>query len=233
VLFVFTAMLIGACGDGAAEDPHVAPATLERIDGTDLHRIILTPAAAARLGVATEPVQSESTVRKRQFGAEVVHRPDGTDEAPALWMRLALTETERGSLDLDQPGVISSLNGDTTADGLLAEVAHGGAGDGSFDGMYFRVVAGPTVPVGTPLRIELQTGAAERLVIPYGAVVYDPQGQTWTYTNPSSLVYQRHPIAIDYIDGDYAFLLDGPTPGTEVVTVGAGELSGYESGVGR
>jgi hypothetical protein len=103
------------------------------------------------------------------------------------------------------------------------------------------------VPVaGTDLnRIILTAEAAERLdiqtapvrdvegetVIPYSAVVYEPDGETWTYTRLEPLTFVRHSITIDRIAGDQAFLSDGPQPGTEVVTVGAAELYGTELGV--
>lgn len=82
----------------------------------------------------------------------------------------------------------------------------------------------------------VQLGPAEavlRQVIPYAAVLYDLNGDTFTYTSPEPLVFVRHPISIDYIEGDLAVLSDGPPSGTAVVTVGAAELYGTESGIGR
>lgn len=68
----------------------------------------------------------------------------------------------------------------------------------------------------------------QRTIIPYSAVLYDANGNTWVYTNPEPLAFVRHHIAIDFIDGDEAVLLDGPPPGTPVVTVGAAQLFGTE-----
>lgn len=67
-----------------------------------------------------------------------------------------------------------------------------------------------------------------RTVIPYSAVLYDANGDTWVYTNPEPLVFVRHPVSIDFIDGDDAVLLDGPSSGTEIVTVGGAQLFGAE-----
>ena len=72
--------------------------------------------------------------------------------------------------------------------------------------------------------------AGTRRVVPTSAVLYDAKGKTWVYTNPEPLVYVRHAVSIDYIDGDRAVLLDGPASGTAVVTVGAAELLGTEYG---
>lgn len=71
----------------------------------------------------------------------------------------------------------------------------------------------------------------EQLVVPYSAVMYHFDGSTWTYTNPEPFVYVRESITIDHIDGDVAFLSEGPPAGTTVVTVGAAELYGVEFGV--
>lgn len=90
-------------------------------------------------------------------------------------------------------------------------------------------------------RLDVQTDTAreqfingqQSLTIPYAAVIYGLNGETWAYTSPEPLTYTRVPITIDFIDGDIAVLLDGPSPGTEVATVGVAELYGIETGVGK
>jgi hypothetical protein len=71
-----------------------------------------------------------------------------------------------------------------------------------------------------------------RRVIPFAAVLYQPTGAAYTYTNPSPLVYRRLPLTVDYVTGDLAVLNDGPPAGTAVVVVGGAELTGIETGVG-
>jgi len=90
-------------------------------------------------------------------------------------------------------------------------------------------------------RIGLQTTAVvahagaggARLAVPYGAVMYDTKGETWTFTNPEPLVYMRHKIVVESVEGDRAILAEGPPPGTAVVTVGAAELMGAEHKYGH
>jgi hypothetical protein len=84
----------------------------------------------------------------------------------------------------------------------------------------------------TPIREE-QVNGTQRKVIPYSAVVYGLKGETWTYTNPQPLTFVRQPITVDYIEGDKAFLADGPAAGTAVVTVGVPELYGADTGIGK
>ena len=76
-------------------------------------------------------------------------------------------------------------------------------------------------------------GAVERKVIPYGALLYDNTGATWAYTTVEPLVFIRESVTIDYIEGDQVVLVDGPSTGTDVVTLGAAELFGAELGLGQ
>lgn len=83
-----------------------------------------------------------------------------------------------------------------------------------------------------PVR-DVQVQGKLRKVVPYAAVYYDLNGETWVYTNPEPLTFVRASISIDYIDSDLAVLSEGPPSGTEAVTVGSPELYGTEFGVGQ
>jgi hypothetical protein len=81
------------------------------------------------------------------------------------------------------------------------------------------------------IEVDPVLGAGSATTIPYAAVFYTATGDTWTYTNPEPLTFVRVPIVVDHIRGDRVFLTDGPPPGMEVVTQGAAELYGTETGV--
>jgi hypothetical protein len=68
----------------------------------------------------------------------------------------------------------------------------------------------------------------QETVMPYEAVIYGADGNTYTYTAPEPLTYVRQEINIDHVAGDSVMLSDGPPTGTEVVTVGAAEVYGTE-----
>lgn len=102
-------------------------------------------------------------------------------------------------------------------------------------------------------RVKLTAKAAERLgiateevrwaqsspskaslkAVPYSSLIYDLNGETWVYVNPESLNFLRHPVTVDYIEAETVYLLEGPDVETQVVTVGAAELYGAETGVGK
>ncbi len=68
----------------------------------------------------------------------------------------------------------------------------------------------------------------EHTVVPYGALIYDPEGKIYVYASPEPLSFVRKEIDLDRIVGDRVFLTDGPPVGTEVVTVGTAEVYGTE-----
>ena len=82
-------------------------------------------------------------------------------------------------------------------------------------------------------RIGLQTVSVSGTTIPYAAVVYDTEGNTWVYTNPKPLTFVRAPVAIDHIEGDIAVLSKGLEKEIAVVTMGVAELYGAETGVSK
>lgn len=136
---------------------------------------------------------------------------------------------------------------------LVAVVALAACGGGSSEGAGGPDPASIEPIQGTDLsRITLSPDAAQRLdiqttavrgvrakmgegltLIPYDALLYDPNGETWTYTSPEHLVFVRAQIRVDHITGNEVVLSSGPPPGTAVVTVGAPELLGIEYHVGE
>ncbi|MFF0557633.1 efflux RND transporter permease subunit [Streptomyces sp. NPDC004266] len=80
-----------------------------------------------------------------------------------------------------------------------------------------------------PLRQAPLDGAGPpRTLIPLKAVVYDPEGETFAFTNPKPFVYVRTPVELGQFGKDHAVVKSGLAPGTHVVTVGAAELLGIE-----
>jgi nitrous oxide reductase accessory protein NosL len=80
---------------------------------------------------------------------------------------------------------------------------------------------------------QVSRSASLRKVVPYRALIYDPQGQAWIYTSPQPRTFVRHKVDVDYIEGDMAILKDGPPAGTVVASVGVAELYGTEFKVGH
>jgi hypothetical protein len=81
-------------------------------------------------------------------------------------------------------------------------------------------------------RVGLETGevsrSGKRLVVPYAALLYDPEGKTYVYASPKPLEYLRARVKVDRIEDGRVLLTDGPPAGTRVVTVGVTEVYGTE-----
>jgi RND family efflux transporter MFP subunit len=71
------------------------------------------------------------------------------------------------------------------------------------------------------------------LVIPFSAIVYDIQGGTWVYENPTPLIFIRRRVEVARVDKGIAILRRGPAAGTSIVVEGVAELFGTEFGTSK
>ncbi len=164
-----------------------------------------------------------------------------------MWARVSIAHNDWSQVDLGQPILVRALDGDDEGDeGWIAEPDEGPGldddedvdlpGEDLVEELYY-LIARPEqgLTAGQAVLVELSlTGRQPQYkVVPYAAVLYGVNGETWVYTNPEPLVFVREAIAIDYIEGDQAFLSEGPQAGTAVVTVGGAELFGTETGVSK
>ena len=93
-----------------------------------------------------------------------------------------------------------------------------------------RLTAEAARRIGIRTAVVKRVGSGAQVVIPYTALLYDPDGNTWTYTSPAPDVFQRKNIKVASIDGSLVLLTSGPRAGTKVVTEGATEIWGVEYG---
>jgi hypothetical protein len=116
-------------------------------------------------------------------------------------------------------------------------VAEEGVSPVTIERLEGKVPTRETLTEDAAKRIDIQTEAvrsvqvdtAQLNAVPYSAIIYDINGNTWLYTSPEALVFERTPLVIDHIDGDNVFFTDGPSVGTAVVTRGVAELYGAET----
>jgi hypothetical protein len=89
--------------------------------------------------------------------------------------------------------------------------------------------AAKRLDIQTAAAAEAEVGGVKRTTVPYASIIYDTEGATWVYLNPEPLTFVRHPIKVEDIKGDVAYLADALPAGSSVVTVGVAELYGAES----
>ncbi len=128
---------------------------------------------------------------------------------------------------------------------LAAGLAGCGATEGAAEDVMAEVASVETPADGGPGVITLSEAAERRLVIettpvaaapaglvvPYAALIYDTDGATWVFIRTAPLTYQRAPVVTVGKSADQMVLSSGPPVGAEVVTVGAAELVGVETGI--
>jgi hypothetical protein len=131
---------------------------------------------------------------------------------------------------------------------LLLAAGLGLAGCGSSAGAETSPteVASVSSPDGDgPAVVTLAQAAAKRLdirttpvtavsggaVVPYSALVYEPDGSTWVYLQMKELTYRRAAVTVSTIVDDQVTVSSGPQAGTQVVSQGAAELVGVETGI--
>jgi hypothetical protein len=180
-----------------------------------------------------------------------------TAEQGPVWVRVRLSPSDLNLVDRAQPARVLRLADDDEEDdddededaGLEAELeddldepfegdlgeAAAGAGSASLYYVVNNPPRGEVLVPGQPVFVQLVlAGSGEtRTIVPFAAVLYGVHGETWVYTTTEPLVFVRQPIAVDYIEGDLAYLSEGPPVGTQVVTVGGSLLYGAETGVSK
>ena len=239
VPLVMVGLQVVACGGPTATAKTEAPAKIEPIQGSEFKKMTLTEQAIKRLGLQVVTLREEQTTRKRLIGGEII-QPGGSF---AVRVRLSVSEYE--AVDATQP--VSVLPGKVSAAPQTRTVTAQ-----PVPAAPVSLVAGPaaaivTVPVDWSLQgtdhgftgadkvmVEVSLkGSGMRRVIPYSALVYEINGDTWVYTSPEPRVFVRGKVVVDYIDGDRAMLREGPPAGTQIVSVGATELYGAEFRTGK
>src|SRR3954468_23585471 len=95
-----------------------------------------------------------------------------------------------------------------------------------------QVTLSPDAMRRLDIRVAPVSSGAGTLQVPYGAVLYDPQGAAWAFVARAPRVFVRPAITVARVDGNTAVLSAGPTAGTNVVIVGSAQLCGAETGLG-
>lgn len=254
---VIAGLLLAACGQKSAAATKVEPFKLEEISGSDFKKVILTDKAAERLGIETATVGDEQVMRTRRVGGKITASPTSATipntganneitDLSRVWVQVRLSQSDLNKIDRSKPVRVLPLNEDgedNDNEGMEAEPDEAAGqddgedvGDDPDETLYYSVdnTTQSLLPgQGVFVELSLANTTAQQLVIPYAAVIYGLEGETWVYTNPEPLVFVRQPVVVDYIEGDQAYLTEGPSAGTKVVTVGGAELLGTETGVSK
>jgi hypothetical protein len=255
VILVVAGLQLWAHQQVSDADESEQPAHVEHIEGTELSRVTLTEKAIERIGLKTDQVREVDVSRKWIVGGDVVVlsgsiasrspiTPSEGGDRSSVGVRVRLAAGEVKKVARGEPARILRPGRDDDDDdddrpGLTArQVEIQAAGDSKepTSSLYYMVddpkhdlVAGQRVRV----RLALSGKGKKRKVVPYSALIYDPDGDTWVYMSPAPRTFVRQEVEVDYIDGDMAVLDEGPPTGTVIAVVGVAELYGAEFKVGH
>jgi len=101
------------------------------------------------------------------------------------------------------------------------------------DGQFPSVVLSEAAEQRLGIVTTKATSGPDGTSVPSSAVLYDVDGSVWVYVRTNTRTYGRTPIALKRVDGKLAKLLTSFPVDIEVVTEGAAELFGTETGGGK
>ncbi len=220
-----------AAWEGARADVDAAKRRLSLIAGSPLDSDVALPLRAPHAGVLVRV--TGVTGQLVAVGAPLVEIADTRE----LWVRVPLVSSDRLALAADEPAAVQTLGAPSSTSRLARPVVSPPTADvatSTVDQFYAlsnddgSLRPGERVSVQLPLR-----GAAESLVVPWSAVVFDAYGGSWVYEAVGSGVYTRRRVEARRFAGDRAVVTRGLATGGRVVAIGAGELFGTEFGAGK
>lgn len=152
-----------------------------------------------------------------------------------VWVRVPLPVTDLDTIDRKEPvraGKLSSPPGTALATARPVTAPPSANPLSSTVDVYYempnadeKLIPGQRLGVTIPL-----ADAKESLTVPWSAVVFDIHGGTWVYEQVGDRRFVRRRVVVDYTSGEDAVLASGPAEGTKVVSAGALQLFGAETG---
>jgi RND family efflux transporter MFP subunit len=155
-----------------------------------------------------------------------------------VWVRAAVPVGDREQIDASADAAIGNLNaqpGSQTWPARPVEAPPSANPLAATVDLYYALKNPdaeftPGQRVGVTL--SMQEGG-ESLTVPWGAILHDVNGGTWVYEQAGERKYKRRRVLVRYVAQGLAVLATGPSEGTRVVTEGALELFGAETGFSK
>ena len=162
----------------------------------------------------------------------------GTDVAialksPSRWISVSIAATELARLDTAAAASVKPI-GDAKAAPLSAKPVaappSAAPATGTVD-LYYEVDAAALL-AGQRVQLDIAVKGSEapRLVLPWSAVLFDPQGGAWVYEQTAPQTFTHRRVSILRVSGTEAVLEAGPAVGATIIITGAAELFGAEFG---
>lgn len=155
-----------------------------------------------------------------------------------VWVRAAIPVGDREQIDTSAAAAIGNLNaqpGGSTWPARPVEAPPSANPLAATMDLYYALENSdgrftPGQRVGVTLTMQ---ESGDSLTVPWSAVLHDVNGGTWVYEQAGERSYKRRRVVVRYVAEELAVLAAGPSEGTKVVTEGALELFGAETGFSK
>lgn len=197
----------------------------EAEDGTAAALKIVSPQAGIVRAVLALPGQTVPA------GAALFHIEDTSQ----VWIRVPVYVGDLPGIDLKSAAAISNFAESLAADRWRAgpvEAPPSASAVASTVDLFYALdnsTAGlsPGQRVSAALKL---LDEPQSLTVPWSAVVMDIHGGTWVYEQTREREFVRRRVSVRYVTDGVAVLASGPPVKSKVVTAGAAELFGTETG---
>jgi hypothetical protein len=187
----------------------------------------------AKAALATAEAVSTTAKAQRDLLGAPVGLAGGAKRA---WVRVAIYSGESALLDPEANADIHPLTSSSTGQAAkpVAGPTTANALTNTVD-WYYELPADTKFRAGERVAVDIPTlnSKAERLVVPFNAVLHDIHGGQWVYEQTGEHAYVRRRIQVARLAGDDAVLASGPAVGSKIVTDGSAELFGTEFMTGK
>jgi len=152
-----------------------------------------------------------------------------------VWVRVPLPVGDLDQIDRTKPALAGKLSSQPGAKLLPAKavIAPPSANPlASTVDLFFELAnSDGKLSPGQRLGVSISlSDSQESLVVPWSAIVFDVNGNTWIYVESAPRTYARKRVVVKHTSGELAVLATGPSVGTLVVVQGTQELFGAETG---
>jgi len=177
---------------------------------------------------------ARATARRELLGPPVLH----STTPRRLWVRVPVYVGDLSRIDAKQPAEITALGAaKSEARRSAAAVVAPPSADAAASSvdLFFELDnADGKFQLGEKVSALLALITEEQsLVVPWASVLTDINGGTWVYENTAENQFVRRRVQVRHVSGELAVLASGPSVGAKIVTTGAAELFGTETGFAK
>ena len=186
----------------------------------------------------TEVAVAQAALAAAQQQRALLGSAEAADGGARVWVRVPVHASEASEIDAQREARVGGVSGRANEPALAAQPVRGApsarTASPAIDFFYEVKGARGALRIGQQVGVMLPLrGAADALVVPWSALLYDAEGGSWVYERVAPNTYARRRVQIDAVAGSEAAISGAALEGKEIVSAGAAELFGAEFGVGK